>query len=390
MVGLAPGRGVQAVGVASLLLSAPALGVAVGRFGQPLVLLLVLPPLAVGLGSLGWGEHTAFALRRAISRPYRPAGLFTLWCITSAMLGLDAAAIVAADVGLGVAGPDVTDRTLQMRAAILGSNLGSLLFPFSNLTNLLLVAGTGLAFGTYVEAAAVPQLALVVAGVALMLLGTRIGRGGDGTPPARPTREPSDVRQTPSRAAVVGGLVAITGSVAAVIVGFADGDVAPVFAVTAAIVAALAVTAGSCRPTALGRSIPPAGVAIILATVAFSGELDRLVALLPSAPLGADILTLAMVAVAGGLLSAAFNNLPAAAFGALWLIGAGPSTVIAFLIGTNVISVLTPHGSLATMLSHSVAIRRGWPLDRRAYVRRGWVEVVALTAAAVLALTWFR
>jgi hypothetical protein len=41
------------------------------------------------------------------------------------------------------------------------------------------------------------------------------------------------------------------------------------------------------------------------------------------------------------------------------------------------------------MLSHSIAAPRGWRLDRSAYLRRGWAEVLTLTVAAIVALFWF-
>ena len=78
--------------------------------------------------------------------------------------------------------------------------------------------------------------------------------------------------------------------------------------------------------------------------------------------------------VAGGVLSASVNNLPAAAVGAVWLVGSPVSIVVAFLIGMNVAALATPHGSAATMLA---------PVDRGARRRRSAIDRARPHAAAV-------
>ena len=44
------------------------------------------------------------------------------------------------------------------------------------------------------------------------------------------------------------------------------------------------------------------------------------------------------------------------------------------------------HGSVATILSHSVARHHGWTIAPLAYVRRMAVDVVALASAGLVAL----
>lgn len=73
--------------------------------------------------------------------------------------------------------------------------------------------------------------------------------------------------------------------------------------------------------------------------------------------------------VAGGVLSASVNNLPAAAVGAVWLVGSPVSIVVAFLIGMNVAALATPHGSAATMLARSIGARAGVALPSIEHVR---------------------
>ena len=82
----------------------------------------------------------------------------------------------------------------------------------------------------------------------------------------------------------------------------------------------------------------------------------------------------------GSALAMTVNNLPAAAFGATWLARAHPAAIIAFLIGTNIAAIPTPHGSVATMLGRSVGAEHDVTTSARAYVgfrlaiRGGWCD----------------
>ncbi len=280
--------------------------------------------------------------------------LFLLWSVMSTLLSLDVAAVAAADVGLEVAGDAPDEQAAQLRAAVLGSNVGSMLFPFSNLTNLVLVSATGMAFGTYVLAAAGPQLVATIAGALILLL-----EGRDLRPRAAASAEPPTAPQPAGPAMIVAGVAALLTSLAAIAVGFAGGDVSIAFAVGAAVVCAAGVGSGATGPLPLARSLPPTGILLIVASGMLLGPIQQLAVGLPVPDASTSVLALVGVTLVGGLLAATINNLPAAAIGAVWLTGADPVTVVAYLVGTNIVCVLTPHGSIATMLSHAVARRRG-------------------------------
>lgn len=381
-------RGGLAVATAGALLATVGLGPLLGPLGQPLILLLVLPPLGRSLAALGWGRRAAHLLRAGIGRARRPVALFLVWCGVSALLTLDVAAVVAADVGLEVARDDPHERSDQMRAAILGSNFGSFLFPFSNLTNIVLIASLGIGFGTYVVAALPIQIAVIAMGVLLL---------GRVRTSALPTRSVAGLAgagarlQTPSPlAANVAGLAAVAGSIVAIVTGFLGGDVAPVFAVAAAIAGACAVASGAARTRSLARSIPISGLLLLLAAIAAHGLIADLARGLGGDAWPVTPLNLLMVALLGGGLAAVLNNLPAAIIGSVWLAGADIQIVMAFLIGTNVLAVITPHGSLATMLSHAVAGARGWRISRVAYVRHAWRDALPASGVALAALAIFR
>jgi arsenical pump membrane protein len=361
-----------------------------GPLAGTMLLVLVLPPLAAALEVLGWAGIVAAAIQRArLSWRAEVVATYGLWTVVSATLTLDVAAVVAVPVELRLAaGHSRQAAAAQVFGAILGANVGSLLFPFSNLTNLVLVAATGTAFGAYVGAALWPQL-LAIAGTAL-LLGVRARATQD--EPLKVEPEAADAaldRATVPRATVVGGLAAAAGAVAAIVVGLAGGDVAVVFAVTAAVVVTCAEVSG--RPGAgasdVLRSIPPVAVAVVLFAAVAGGPASGLASAFPSpqASLSPE-LALLVIALVGGALAAAINNLPAAAFGAIWLHGASPDAVVAYLIGTNLLAIATPHGSVATMLVRRLAARGGFETGVLDHLTSAWLPALAAGVPAMLAL----
>jgi Na+/H+ antiporter NhaD/arsenite permease-like protein len=119
--------------------------------------------------------------------------------------------------------------------------------------------------------------------------------------------------------------------------------------------------------------------------VAARGPIELAAGLLarPDASIGGLLLALAV----GGVLATVANNLPAAAFGAIWLARAHPASIIAFLIGTNVAALATPHGSVATILSRAVGGRHGVATPARTYLRFAWRYASVGAIAGILALT---
>jgi Na+/H+ antiporter NhaD/arsenite permease-like protein len=59
---------------------------------------------------------------------------------------------------------------------------------------------------------------------------------------------------------------------------------------------------------------------------------------------------------------------------------------VAFLVGTNVAAMLTPHGSVATMLARSTARAGGERTSTIRYLRTGWRYAVPSSIAAVAAI----
>ena len=384
-------RRAPGLGVAIALGLTPIVAAPLGRLSAPFTLLLVLPPLAISLEALGWRERLAVRLRRIRPGPRRLSAGYATWLVTSAALSIDVAAVASASVGLAVAADRPAERRWQLGGAILGSNVGSLLLPFSNLTNLVLVGASGVGLATYVKTAVWPQLACAVA--VGCLFAVRAGRTLEPPVPAEATVAPGPRVDRPAgprseRMAALSGLVAVLGAIAAVAFGLIGLDMAIPLAIAAACLAGMAVAQSRLSVGDVRRALPVAGLAVVLVAAVAAGPLALLAGTVPlpdATPAG-----LAIALLTGGLLAATVNNLPAAAFGGAWLAAAHPATIVAFLVGTNVAAVATPHGSVATMLARSTGDRLGTRSDTRAYLRTAWPYAIVGSAAGFGALALLR
>ena len=373
---------------AALVLIAIAGHAFLGRLGDPFALLVVLPPLAIGLAAFGFRDVLAIRIAAIPSPEVRLVGAYGLWLLTSAFLTLDVAAVASGSVAMAV-GRDREERHWQLGAAVLGSNVGSLLFPFSNLTNLVLVAGTGIGLGAYLAASIPAQVAAAVACGALLLVRFGDARDAeDGRVPAaddppiryRPARR--DVAWTEDRSATFAAGIAAAVAVSAIVSGFTGGSMVWPFVAGGAILAAWAVGSGRVQPRRFVEAAPIVPLAIVVVAALAGGPIAAVAELLPK-PHVAEPLTLLAVMVAGGALAATINNLPAAAFGAGWLSGAPVPVVVAWLVGTNIAALITPHGSVATLLGRAAAGRHGPTSSVGDYLAGAWRYAVVASLAAI-------
>lgn len=366
-----------------------------GALRGPMLLIVSLPVMAHALAAVGWVPVAArpfIALRRGV-----PAviGTYAASLLLSGFLTLDVAAVVAVPVGLAVARRNGENGRIQVAAAVVGANVGSLAFPFSNLTNLILVAGTSLGFGAYVALAWLPQLAAAIgAGIVLVarsrtLAGSASEDGlDDGAPSVLPTDiTAGDAERMLGPIGILVGALAVAGAVVTVVVGFAGGDVANVLTAAAAVITALVLLDGRLAVTHIRTAVPVSAVLVILAAAILREPIASLASYLPLPDTSAgDPRVLLGVALVGGILAAAVNNLPAAAFGAIWLHAASGPFVIAYLLGTNILALVTPHGSVATMLGRSLAHRGGVKVSPRGYLWLGWRYALGGTVPALFVL----
>ena len=383
----APGQVARGVAVGGPLALSPLVAGPLGPLGPPFALLVVLPVLALALESFGWSRAAAMGLRRVGGPVWRLVSAYGVWLGTSALLTLDVSAAAGASVGVEVAGRDPRTRQWHLGAALLGSNTGSLLFPFSNLTNLVLVGAAGIGFASFLATAWLPQVGAALAIGAI--LAVRARRSGELTPPVGVTTAPraavSDMDDAEDdRPSLAVGLVALAGAVGSIAFGLGGLDMAIPFALAAALAAAAAVASGRLGGGDLVRPVPFAALALVAVAALLAGPISAVAGLVPHP--GDDALGLVLALVAGGLLAMALNNLPAAAFGGAWLVHAAVPVVVAYLIGTNIAALATPHGSAATMLVRAGGASRGADMPAAAHLRGAWRYALAGSVAALVLL----
>lgn len=377
-------RWLAGVGVSLGLAAAPFLAAPLGRLSSPFALLLTLPPLALALERLGWTDRLAIRFSRLRSAGLRLVAAYAAWVVTSAALTLDVAAVAAASVGLAVARNE-DERRWQLGGAILGANAGSLLFPFSNLTNLVLVAASGISFAAYVGVAIWPQLAVaVVVGLLFAIRSRRVLVSGEATKEVSTTPVAATPTDGSDLLATAAAGVALTGAALAVVFGLTGGDMAVPFSIAAGLIVGSAVALDRLQLPAVARAIPVSGLAVLAVAFVVSGPLTGAAAVLPLPANGIGGLVLALAV--GALLAVLANNLLAAVFGAVWLSGVHPATIVAFLIGTNVAAVATPHGSVATILARTIGRRQGVSVSVGEYLRSAWRYAAVGALSGLIAL----
>ncbi|HET9613942.1 MAG TPA: SLC13 family permease [Candidatus Limnocylindrales bacterium] len=386
-----PARLVAGVALASALVIVALAGrTLLGRLGDPFALLIVLPPLAVALAAFGLRDLLARRIAAIRTGERRLLAAYALWLGTSAVLTLDVAAVAAGSVAMAI-GRDRGERRWQLGAAVLGANIGSLLFPFSNLTNLVLVAASGMTLATYLAAAAPAQIAAAVAG-GVLLVGRFLAEQASDTDSA-PADDDPPIRYRPSggaarigdRGSTLAACVAAAAAIVAVLSGLTGGSMVWPFVAGAAILVAWSVGDGRLEPATVLDSTPWRPLLVIVVAAIASGPIASLAGVVPR-PHGTDPLSLVVVMIAGGALAATVNNLPAAAFGAAWIGASDPAVVIAWLIGTNFAALVTPHGSVATLLARAAARRHGPTTTVRDYLGNAWRYAAATSIAAVACL----
>lgn len=312
---------------------------------------------------------------------------------TSAVLGLDAAAVLLTPVVLSAA------ARLGLRRRRFGyltghlANSGSLLMPVSNLTNLMVFAASGLSYAGFVELMALPWLVAVVVDAGLLALITRTGATGDGAVEVPAAPAAGTAPRVPAVALAVVGLV---------LAGFLTSHwtgVGPQWYATAgaAVLAARGLSHGWARTRDLVVAVNPAMLAVIAAAAALvgavlapGGEAARLVrGLFPAGPAdGAPSLaTLLWVTGVCMVLANVVNNLPATFLVLAAFPGpVHPAVLLAALVGLGPGANLGYLGSVATLLWRGVMIGHHVPPGARRFHLVGLVTAPVCCLAATVAL----
>jgi len=313
------------------------------------------------------------------------AALLLVVAATTAVLNLDTSVAFLTPILVLAARRRGAAEEPFLYGAVFMSNAASLLLPGSNLTNLLVLAGSRVNGAAFAARLAPAWAAAVTATAAVLLY--RLSRTGKASPPGgAPDDTASAGGEDTSRGGGTTGREPSVGwSLGALATIVAGGLVlavrAPAIPVLLVGVAAAGARRGARRltPGAITEAVGPAalagvyGIAVGLGTLAVNWTAPaRLVA--RSGP--------AAAAAVGTVAAVAVNNLPAAVL----LAPHRPAHPEGLLLGLNLGPNLAVTGSLSALLWYQAARRVGARPSARTYSKIGLVLVPLSIAAALAAL----
>jgi arsenical pump membrane protein len=295
------------------------------------------------------------------------------------VLSLDATVVLLTPVVLTTARTlDITPRPHAYATAHL-ANTASLVFPVSNLTNLLAFAVAGLSFTQFSAVMAAPWLA----GIAVEFVVLRwLFRHELSRPAAEVTPPPPEV---PVFVLAVLGLT-LAGFVVTSLV-----DLSPAWAaLTGALVLGVrSLARRRSTVSSIARAVNVPFLAFVLClgvvvdAVVHNGLGDIMAGLLP---VGDSLPALLGFAAVAAILANLVNNLPAVLVLLPLVAASGPAAVLAVLIGVNVGPNLSYVGSLSNLLWRNVVHQYGLTARFSEFSRVGLCTVPLTLVAAVLAL----
>lgn len=306
--------------------------------------------------------------------------LFAWFCalctITTILLSIDTTAVLLTPVGIALARRLHIEPLPFAFAALWFAHTASLLLPISNLTNLLAVQHAEMSLSILVTKAALPQAVLLAATVvALVLLFRRQLTGRH--------QEPDDVD-------VEDPWLLVACALATVVIGVAIAIGWPAWAGALAGLGILVVAFVLRRPQRISmRSVAaaiPVGALILALALFVLMHWLSIVLTGPGGPLTGHTLSPTELVATGALLGNVANNLPAYLF--LEPFAQGPDGIVGLLVGVNAGALLTPWGSLATILWLQICRRRLVAVSARRLFASGLVLVplALVPTAAVLTL----
>jgi arsenical pump membrane protein len=323
--------------------------------------------VAMARGSAG-GQHRLLAV------------VFVIAAATTAILSLDATVVLLTPVVMATARALAVPARAHAYATAHLANSASLLFPVSNLTNLLAFTAAGITFVHFTVVMTLPWLAAIA--VEFVLLRWLFGRDLS----VEPRRDAvPDAAEVPLFVLVV---------LAATLTGFAVTslfDVSPAWAALAGAVVLGVRSLAQRRSTPAGIldavNVPFLAFVLCLGVVVDALMLHGLDTIMRAVlPTGTTLPALLGIATVAAVLSNVVNNLPAVLVLLPLVAGAGAPAILAVLIGVNVGPNLTYVGSLANLLWRSVVHREGLPAGYREFTRVGLITVPPTLVVSVVSL----
>jgi arsenical pump membrane protein len=356
-----------------------------------LLFLLSLLALSLLVGKSGFFDWAALRCARIAKGNARSLyrNAFVLGAIVTAILSLDTTAVILTPVMLALV------RRLKLPAApyivlcALVANVGSLLIPISNLTNILFADAFHLTFAAFAARMVAPQIVALATTYALLRRQFRrqIAEHFDG----ESLPEPASV--VPNRAyflvcvtvlvvVLIGYFLAPLVRIEPYVIAFAGTGVLAIAGAASGRVRIRAVSELSWGvfPFVVGLFVAVQGLENLGIIGLSSGWLAHMRPGSPEKFLAA--------AGATAFASNIMNNLPAALIARSVLLAshADTGTVLAALIGADVGPIVTPFGSLATMLVLALARREGEEVRSGRLVILGLWAAPAIVVATTLAL----
>ena len=350
--------------------------------------LLLLSTLLERSGFFGWAALTCARRARGDGRAlYR--NVFVLGAVITAALSLDTTAVMLTPLVLAfVRRLDVPARPYVF-ACVFVANIGSLVLPMSNLTNLLFLEALHVSTGAFALRMLAPQIFALGINYGLFRLWfwRELPRyvHTEALPlPATAIAQPVFFRAASWVLALV-----CAGYFAAPLLHVQPFWIALAGAGVLAVVGMATARIGLSwlRDLPLGVFPFVLGLFVLVAAVEQIGLAQRAGALLLRAH--PELMRGVLAAAGAAVLSNGVNNLPAALFAKGALAGErSPELLWYVLAGTNVGPCVTAFGSLATLLVLAVARQRGVDLRRRDLLSVGLVAtpLLVLTAVAGMAL----
>lgn len=305
--------------------------------------------------------------------------VFLIGATTTAVLSLDATVVLLTPVVLATARTLAIPPRPHAYASAHLANSASLLFPVSNLTNLLAFAVAGLSFTQFTAVMTLPWLAAI--GVEFVLLRLLFRRELN-----RPA-----VEVTPPPAEIPVFVLVVLGLTLAGFVVTSVFDVSPAWAALAGAVV-LGVRSLVQRRSTIGGIVRAVNVPFLAFVLCLGVVVDAVVhnglgdAMRGVLPVGDSLPALLGLAAVAAVLANLVNNLPAVLVLLPLVAGTGPAAVLAVLIGVNVGPNLTYVGSLSNLLWRNVVHREGLPARFTEFSKVGLATAPLTLVGSVVAL----
>ena len=355
---------------------------------------LLLPVVAFLAGILVMAEMCAAeglfaAVGSLVARASRghPKRLLTLTfaaaAVITATLSLDATVVLLTPVMASAAMAVGTSRRPVVHACARLANSASLLFPVSNLTNLLALPALRLSFGSFALVMAPVWLAVIL----VEYVGQRIYFAPDlsAPPEAAPVERHVEVPVLP--------LVVVGSALVAFAVTSPLGVQPAWVAGSAALVlSGYAVSRRLVRPVEVVRAAHLSfGVFVLCLGIVVAGLADTFLgtAVAGLVPDGTGLRALLLVALLSTAVANLVNNLPATLLLVPLIAPLGNTAVLAALIGLGVGSGLTYTGSLANLLWRRTLLRHGGDASAREFhTLSAVVTLPAVVIGVVVLWAW--